>query len=77
MTDRKVEVGDSDTLGLSGNTNPRVWFEHSPPPGEEPGWHLYYLEDSGEVGTKSFGGDPRDVDGARKQAGISLAPETG
>ena len=77
MADRKVEVGDSDTLGLSGNTNPRVWFEHSPPPGQEPGWYLYYLDDSGEVGTKSFGGDPRDVDWARKQAEIALAPETG
>ena len=77
MTDRKVEVGDPDTLGLSGNTNPRVWFEHSPPPGQEPGWYLYYLDDAGEVTKKCLGGDPCDVDWAREQAEIALAPETG
>ena len=76
MTDRKVEVGDPDTLGLSGNTNPRVWFEDSPPPGQEPGWYLYYLDEAGEVAKKSLGGDPCDVDWARKQAEIALAPET-
>ena len=77
MTDRKVEVGDPDTLGLSGNINPRVWFEDSPAPGQEPGWYLYYLDDSGDVAKKSLGGDPCDVDWARKQAEIALAPETG
>ena len=76
MTDRKVEVGDPHTL-VCPEHEPKGVVRGQSGAGQEPGWYLYHLNDSGDVAKKSLGGDPCDVDSARKQAEIALAPETG